>query len=83
MLQLTPREGIPFTTLNEGWSPSKGVSVNRPSLRTFFLQTRYHIFFGFSEPSEQHITDRIEARLHNGCRGIFCFAIADRQLDQS
>jgi hypothetical protein len=59
----------------------KSVSVNRPSLRTFSLQTGI-VFFGFTQPSEQHITDRMETRLNNDCRGIFCFAIADRKLDQ-
>jgi hypothetical protein len=59
----------------------QSVSVNRPSLRTFSLQTGI-VFFGFTQPSEQHITDRMETRLNNDCRGIFCFAIADRKLDQ-
>jgi hypothetical protein len=59
----------------------KSVSVNRPSLRTFSLQTGI-VFFGFTQPSEQHITDRMETRLNNDCRGIFCFAIADHKLDQ-
>jgi hypothetical protein len=55
--------------------------VNRPSLRIFSLQTG-SVFFGFTQPSQQHITDRMEARLHMAAAESFCFAIADRQLDQ-
>jgi hypothetical protein len=56
-----------------GWTPSKRVSVNRPSLCTFSLQTGI-VFFGPTQPSEQH-TLQIGWRFASTMAAVESFAL--------